>query len=220
MLTVFLLKIFSEAEVTMDHYFLNIMSIALCTAGYVISTYLTTKLPRKVHYIVAAIFLAFNLITSGIILKLKETSNDDTSAFLANNILPVCVVLCGLFYGLGVGPVPFALLGEVLPQRIKAVASSLILTARESSIFTNLKFFPAFTNAFGTYAAFWLYSGVLILGILIAFFFVPETRGKTLTELSELFEKKRTAAHTQTALQFSLSTQMTKEQEANQSKPC
>ena len=74
MLTVFLLKIFSEAEVTMDHYFLNIMSIALCTAGYVLSTYLTTKLPRKVHYIAAAIFLAFNLITSGIILKLKETS--------------------------------------------------------------------------------------------------------------------------------------------------
>ena len=104
-------------------------------------------------------------------------------------------------------------------QRIKAVASSLILTARESSIFTNLKFFPAFTNEFGTYAAFWLYSGVLILGILLAFFFVPETRGKTLTELSELFEKKQTAAHTQTALQMSqVVTTQTKEEEANQSK--
>ena len=143
----------------------------------------------------------------------------ESTVFLANNILPICVVLCGLFYGLGVGPVPFALLGEVLPQRIKAVASSLILTARESSIFTNLKFFPAFTNEFGTYAAFWLYSGVLISGILLAFFFVPETRGKTLTELSELFEKKQTAAHTQTALQMSqVVTTQTKEEEANQSK--
>lgn len=144
----------------------------------------------------------------------------ESTVFLANNILPICVVLCGLFYGLGVGPVPFALLGEVLPQRIKAVASSLILTARESSIFTNLKFFPTFTNEFGTYAAFWLYSGVLISGILLAFFFVPETRGKTLTELSELFEKKQTEAHTQTALQMSCQvvTTQTKEEEANQSK--
>ena len=130
MLSVYLLNVFSSAEVTTDHYLLNVLSITMCTAGYVISTFLTTKIPRKVHFIVAAILMSFNLIISGIILKLRETSDDETSRMLANTVLPLCVVLSGLFYGLGVGPVPFALLGEVLPQRIKAVASSLILTAR------------------------------------------------------------------------------------------
>ena len=53
-----------------------------------------------------------------------------------------------------------------------------------------MKFFPAFTTGLGIYSAFWLYSGNLILGCVIAFLVMPETRGKTLTELSELFEKK------------------------------
>ena len=130
MLSVYLLNVFSSAEVTTDHYLLNVLSITLCTAGYVISTYLTTKVARKVQFIVAAILMSFNLITAGIVLKLRESSENETSVMLANTVLPICVVLSGLFYGLGVGPVPFALLGEVLPQRIKAVASSLILTAR------------------------------------------------------------------------------------------
>ena len=74
----------------------------------------------------------------------------------------------------------------------------------------NLKFFPAFTTELGIYSAFWLYSGNLILGCIIAFFVMPETRGKTLTELSELFEKKSRIAN-QTKIPSN------KEEEANQS---
>ena len=40
-------------------------------------------------------------------------------------ILPISVICTGLAYGLGVGPVLFAILGEMLPQNIKSFAVAL-----------------------------------------------------------------------------------------------
>ena len=40
------------------------------------------------------------------------------------------VICTTLGYGLGVGPVPMALLGEILPLRIKSVATAIILTLK------------------------------------------------------------------------------------------
>ena len=42
-------------------------------------------------------------------------------------LMPTCVILVFVFYGLGVGPVTFALLGEVLPLKVKSFATSIIL---------------------------------------------------------------------------------------------
>ena len=45
-------------------------------------------------------------------------------------------------------------------------------------------------TSYGLESAFMFYASVLSLNCILAFFIVPETRGKTLTELSQIFEKK------------------------------
>ena len=42
-------------------------------------------------------------------------------------LMPTCVILVFVFYRIGVGPVTFALLGEVLPLKVKSFATSIIL---------------------------------------------------------------------------------------------
>ena len=116
-------------------------------------------------------------------------TEDEYILSICNVVLPICVILSGLSYGLGIGPVPFALLGEVLPQRVKAVASAFILTSRQLTIFINLKCYLQFTNYFGLFWTFWTYSGSCVAFCALAFIVMPETRGKTLTELATLFEK-------------------------------
>ena len=191
MLAVYSLDLFKRTEVQYNHYVLSIMTTSLCTTGYLISTYLTKKVPRKVHFMTSGLVLALNLFIAGMIIKLKETSPEDaTIHWLSQNVFPICIVLSGLCDGLGVGSVPFALLGEVLPQKIKAVASSSILTLRYVSIFVNIKFFPECATSFGVPMVLWFYCSTCLLISLIAYFIMPETRGKTLTELSILFEKK------------------------------
>ena len=189
MLSVYILDIFKRAEITYNHYILSICTTSATTSGYVISTYLTKKLPRKVQFIIAGVSMATNLCMGGIILKCIETNEDEGLAYIYNIALPVCVILSGLSYGLGIGAVPFALLGEVLPQRVKAVASAFILTSRQFSIFLNLKFYLPFSSYFGLYWTFWTYSSTIIASCVLAFIVMPDTRGKTLTELSTLFEK-------------------------------
>ena len=57
-------------------------------------------------------------------------------------LLPICVILAGLGYGIGVGLVPFALMGEVLPAKVKAFACAILLAFRNAVTFCNLRFFP------------------------------------------------------------------------------
>ena len=45
-------------------------------------------------------------------------------------MLPIFVILAGFGYGIGVGPVPFALMGEVLPAKVKAFACAILLAFR------------------------------------------------------------------------------------------
>ena len=58
---------------------------------------------------------------------------------ISDALLPICVISAGLAYGLGIGPVLFSLLGEILPQKIKSFACSLILSSRNMTTFLNLK---------------------------------------------------------------------------------
>ena len=41
--------------------------------------------------------------------------------------MPICVFGTEFAFGLGVGPVPMALLGEILPLKIKSVATAVII---------------------------------------------------------------------------------------------
>ncbi len=47
-----------------------------------------------------------------------------------NLLPPLCVVLATFFYGLGIGPVCFALLGELFPIRAKAFCSGIVVAMR------------------------------------------------------------------------------------------
>ena len=189
MLAVYSLDLFKRAKVQHNHYVLAIMTLSCLTAGYLISTYLTKRVPRKVHFITSGLSLANCWFIGGLILKLAESSDNPIVLWLANHVFPVCIILAGLSFGLGVGPVPFALLGEVLPQKIKAPASALILTLRYTAMFVFLKSYPAFTSRFGAHSTLWFCCCVSLSISLFAYFIMPETRGKTLTELSNLFEK-------------------------------
>ncbi|RSL54637.1 hypothetical protein CEP54_009797 [Fusarium duplospermum] len=99
-------------------------------------------------------------------------------------------------YGLGQGPVLWALQTEIPSQRLRAQtvgfsqgASFLVswLSAFCSPYFIN----PEALNWGPKYCYIWA-GGNLVLAVF-TFFFIPETRGRSLEQLDELFEKKLAA---------------------------
>lgn len=65
-----------------------------------------------------------------------------------------------------------------------------ILICRSTATFLNLKLFPSLVSYLGLPKVFWMHSSICIFVSILAAIILPETQGLTLTELSNLYEKK------------------------------
>ena len=59
----------------------------------------------------------------------------------------------------------------------------------------NVKIFPGCVNAIGLPVIWWIHSCVSIAMCIIALLIIPETQGKTLTELSQMYSAKPKLQH-------------------------
>jgi MFS family permease len=95
-----------------------------------------------------------------------------------------------IFYASGLGPVPFAVVGEILPTDIKGKAAGFNMFACSITIFLVTKFFPSLVKLLGSGSTFLLFAVLGAIGTILVFIFVPETKGKTLVEIQKMLEKK------------------------------
>ena len=56
--------------------------------------------------------------------------------------------------------------------------------------FLNLKIFPSGVNLIGLHYMFWIHSAICVGTCVLAAFVLPDTQGKSLEELSNLYQKK------------------------------
>ena len=57
-------------------------------------------------------------------------------------------------------------------------------------VFTLVKIFPRSVSLIGLHGVFWVHAGISIFVCILAGLIMPETQGKTLTELAKMFDKK------------------------------
>jgi len=86
------------------------------------------------------------------------------------------------FFGFSWGPVVWVLLGEMFPNRIRALALSLAAALQWVANFAVTASFPALQNA-GLGLAYGLYTAAAVLSLVFTFFCIRETRGKELEEM-------------------------------------
>jgi len=101
------------------------------------------------------------------------------------------IVAYMLSNGIGVGTVPWLLLGELCPARVKGVASGITVFVAFSTIFCLVKVFPAMLSTMGAPATYGTFAGVCFLTTAFAKVVIPETRGRTLQEVEDLFKKDK-----------------------------
>jgi NADPH:quinone reductase-like Zn-dependent oxidoreductase len=99
----------------------------------------------------------------------------DYAALLAANAFVV-------FFGMSWGPVVWVLLGEMFPNRIRAIALSVAATANWLANFAVSTSFPALQDV-GLGIAYGIYTAAAACSVLFVLFLVPETKGKELEEM-------------------------------------
>ncbi|XP_076451529.1 solute carrier family 2, facilitated glucose transporter member 3-like [Babylonia areolata] len=98
----------------------------------------------------------------------------------------VCIVVAHTYiigFALGLGPIPFIVVGEIFRQEPRAAAMSLSLAFNWICNFILMMIFPSMKDGMGEYT-YVVFSVILGAAIVFIFFFVPETKNKTFDEIA------------------------------------
>lgn len=90
---------------------------------------------------------------------------------------------------------------KVFPPETKGVASSATIVLNWALVFLVTKMFPSMVELMGQAFTFWTFGFQTALSAAFAYFFVPETKDKSLTEIQKKLERKRRPQETQATLQ-------------------
>lgn len=94
------------------------------------------------------------------------------------------------FFALSLGPVVWVLLAEIFPNSIRSVALSIAVAAQWISNYSVVQLFPVINKYLNGALPFGIYAVMCILTILFTWFYVPETKGKTLEEMEQIWNDK------------------------------
>jgi len=97
------------------------------------------------------------------------------------------IYLFAMVYSPGAGPVPFTYSAEAYPLYVRSLGMSLATATTWLFNFTLAVTWPSMQRKFTTTGAFSWYATWNIIGFVLTLFFVPETKGKTLEELDQVF---------------------------------
>ncbi len=114
---------------------------------------------------------------------------EDDGNLLITVLLVVATSGFILSHGIGFNIIPMLLVGELCPVRLKSLTSGLTITVVAILVFSVVKMFPIAVATMGGHYTYGFFALVCLSGAVFSYFFVPETRGKTVDELQEMYSK-------------------------------
>ncbi|KAF2119071.1 hypothetical protein BDV96DRAFT_370210 [Lophiotrema nucula] len=125
--------------------------------------------------------MAWTLLAAGFCFYIPE----DSTAHLA--LIALFIYIFAAFYSPGEGPVPFTYSAEVFALSHREVGMGwAVATCLFWAAVLGISF-PLILNAFTPTGAFGFYAGLNVVAFVMIFFWVPETKQRTLEELDYIF---------------------------------
>jgi len=159
--------------------------IALTNAIFtVVAMFLIERLGRRNLLFLSLIGSSLGLIMLGG--SYFVTDSTQVLGYLALNSLAIYVG----FFAIGLGPIPWVVNSEIYSHSIRGVANGLATTVNWASNFVVSISFLSYQDAVGPSIAFWTYAIICIIAVVVFYSKLPETKGKTLEEIQQEFEKQ------------------------------
>ncbi|XP_071561826.1 facilitated trehalose transporter Tret1 isoform X3 [Temnothorax nylanderi] len=177
-------QIFQDAGSTIDK---NLSTIIIGIVNF-ISTFVAAavidKLGRKMLLYISAVMMALTLFSLGGFFYVKSLDVDVT-AFGWLPLVSLIVYVIG--FSLGFGPIPWLMMGEILPAQIRGSAASIATSFNWMCTFIVTKTFEDVIAVIGAHGTFWLFGIIVVVGLVFVIVSVPETRGRSLEEIEKGF---------------------------------
>ncbi|XP_051150945.1 sugar transporter ERD6-like 6 [Andrographis paniculata] len=152
-----------------------------------VSTWLVDKTGRRILLIVSSTGMAFSLVVVAVSFFSKGFVSEDSTLFSILGILSVVgVVLMIISFSLGMGPIPWLIMSEILPIKIKGLAGSVATLFNWSFSWLITMTAPLLLN-WSSGGTFTMYTAMCIFTAAFVTIWVPETKGRTLEEIQFSF---------------------------------
>ncbi|XP_066597536.1 facilitated trehalose transporter Tret1-2 homolog [Prorops nasuta] len=181
-------NITQEAGLKMDAYMGAVLIGLTRLFGSLLVAFVSRKFGRRLPTVVSGAGMTFFMGALALYLYMIELGYE----FNDGGVIPVICVLMYIFVStLGFLVLPFAMVGELFPAKVKDVLSGT--TTCIAYIFSSItvKTYPDMLALMGKHGVFLFYALVSLVGTIFLGIFLPETKGKTLDEIQDLFSKKK-----------------------------
>jgi SP family arabinose:H+ symporter-like MFS transporter len=122
----------------------------------------------------------------------KKSSSDQYKPLLLKdgikiNAMLVLISILGFIAGFSIslGPVMWAMLSEIFPNKLRGIAISVVGAANAVSSFLVATFFPIQLAKFGSSGTYFIYAGFMFFCVWFIWKYVVETKGKSLEQLEK-----------------------------------
>ncbi|KAL6259861.1 hypothetical protein P5V15_009771 [Pogonomyrmex californicus] len=162
---------------------------SLLTAG------VSRKFGRRIPSMISGIGMTIFMGGLSLYLFLAEKG----TVMADNGVVPViCMVMYIFTSTLGFLVIPFAMVGEVYPSKVKDILSGSTVCLGYLFSAVTVKTYPDMLAQMGMHGVFLFFAIVSLVGVVFILFFLPETKGKTLREIEDMFSMKKKAFELQT----------------------
>src|ERR1700682_4653756 len=128
--------------------------------------------------------IAGMVVTLGLLgLPFRMSSHTGALAWLA--VLSMMAYVAS--FAISLGPIFWLLISEIYPLKIRNSAEGVAATLNWGSNLLITSTFLTLVERFGPSWTFWLYGVSAIAAWIFSYYFVPETKGRTLEEIEDLW---------------------------------
>jgi len=166
--------IFQAAGFNLQEMMLQIVAIGLVMLFAVIITIFTVeKLGRRLILLIATASMAAIYGLIGVCFRIE---------YIGAPVV-ILTLLNVLFYSLSLAPLFWVVLSEIYPNRIRGASMSIGATTHWVANFLLTFSFPSIKESIGWANNFWLYGVICMIGFIVLFRYLPETKGKSLENI-------------------------------------
>lgn len=193
-LTAYMTQLLCTAKVTVNIYLVTLLAGFANLSAIVLLSVLLSRSGFKQLLVVSCTGYAASMMALAAFLY-----SGAYSELVTNAAVIACVLLNMAMNGIGLRPIPYAMLGEVFPTDVAGVAGSVVTCLSSVFNLVAIKTYPYLVIWIGP-GVFVLYGAMALSTVVFVLVFVPDTKGKTIKQIGEMFLKNPSAAASATTV--------------------
>jgi hypothetical protein len=181
-------SIVRDTGLAFDDYLATVLIGVSRLATSLVISYASKRCGRRPLCNISGVGTTLSVGALAAFLTCKHRGIIGPEAAMAHSWFPVTALILYVMAGtLGFMTLPFAMLGEVFPLKIRASACGVTTFIGTMLSFLAVKLFPDMGHWMGYHNVFTLYTAVIATGTVTMYFCLPETHGKSLPQIEEFF---------------------------------